>query len=312
MLEKSINDRELYTNLMNEIKKLNTDYRLVRRSRTYQLGVFMEQTLAHLKRGQLIKLARLYRKWMGFRRAKSYSGTSRKAAKSFSPNYFCDARIAVYTVVFGNYDQILEPYVAPDNVDYWLISDQEIDLSNSVWKRYDFSRFSDELENLNNAGKNRFFKMNPHAVFPDYRYSLYIDGNIQIVSDITEYVYHLGTPGIAMHMHSSRDCVYEEANAVLQAKKETKANIDAHMKYLRETGFPEHYGLLECNVIFRNSSEQCRSIMSDWWAEYQTRSKRDQLSFPYVLYKNSIPVEDVGTLGNNVYQNPSFRVVTHN
>ena len=200
----------------------------------------------------------------------------------------------------------------PDNVDYWLISDQDIDLSGSTWKKYDFSMFSDELKNLNNAGKNRFFKMNPHIVFPDYKYSLYIDGNIQIISDVTEYVYHLGESGIAMHMHSSRDCVYEEANAVLQAKKETRENIERHVKYLRETGFPEHYGLLECNVIMRNNSEKCKEVMSDWWTEYQTRSKRDQLSFPYVLYKNNIPVEDVGTLGENVYQNPSFRIVTHN
>jgi len=56
----------------------------------------------------------------------------------------------------------------------------------------------------------------------------------------------------------------------------------------------------------------CKKLMEEWWKEFLTYSKRDQISMPYVLYKNRISISEVGTLGNNVYENPSFRIVTHN
>ena len=35
--------------------------------------------------------------------------------------YFSDARIAVFTALFGDYDDIRDPLVHPDNIDYFII-----------------------------------------------------------------------------------------------------------------------------------------------------------------------------------------------
>lgn len=305
-------DKTIYSELMEEIKRLNSDYQGLRKSRNYKIGKAVNMTVVAIKNRKVEQAKKQFIRWKNAVRAKKFLGTPQKVKKNFSMNYFSNQRIAVYTVVFGKYDAIQEPYCHPDNIDYYLITDQDIDLNNSLWKKKDISGFENDLKNMSNAEKNRYFKMNPFDVFAEYEYSIYIDGNIQVISDLTEYIYRVGNCGFAAHMHSSRDCVYEESNAVLFAKKETKEHIDKHMEHLHEEHFPKHYGMLECNVLVRRKCDSCKQLMRDWWWEFLTYSKRDQLSIPYVLYKNGVSVSEVGTLGNNVYENPSFRIVTHN
>ena len=45
--------------------------------------------------------------------------------------------------------------------------------------------------------------------------------------------------------------------------------------------------------------------------EFNKHVKRDQLSFPLVLYKNNIKPENMATLGYNVYRDDSFEFVNH-
>lgn len=304
-------DSNSYTKLMNTIKTLNKDYIQVRRSSAYSTGTGVTQIIDHLRHFRVKELIRLYLKWSNLLSSGRFDRNVKNNGLTFAPNYFSYERIAVYTVIFGKYDKLLEPYVTPDNIDYWIITDQEIDLTNSAWKKKDINEFTKTIEKFTNIEKNRFFKMNVNTIFPDYKFTCYIDGNIQIISDITEYIYHIGNSGVAMHMHSSRDCVYDEMPAILHAKKASREQLDIHKKHLQKELFPTHYGMLECNVIVRENTSLCKRLMDNWWQEFTNYSKRDQLSFPFVLYKNNIQVSDVGTLGNNVYENPSFRVVTH-
>lgn len=305
-------DKAAYSSMMEELKKINHDYISIRKSKEYRIGKLIMLTIQYGKALKFSSLFKTYSKLIQLKNAKKYNGTAKSLNFCEKSNYFCKDRIAVYMVVFGEYDQLTEPYCSPDNIDYWIITDQNYDLSHSKWKKYDISGFEKELEGLNNIEKNRYFKMHPMTVFDKYRYSLYVDGNVQIITDVTEYVYHIGKTGISVHMHRCRDCVYEEAEAVVQAKKATRAIIDKHIQHLRECGFPQHYGLLECNVIMREHTLLCKKIMDEWWFEFLTNSRRDQLSLPYVLYKNNVAVDDVGTMGNNVMNNLSFRINVHN
>ena len=132
------------------------------------------------------------------------------------------------------------------------------------------------------------------------------------MTDLTEYISKIGESGLALHKHSNRNCVYKECEAILVMKKEKKENLDTHKEHLREENFPENYGMAECNVIVReHNNEKCIKIMEQWWEEFLNYSKRDQLSFPYVLFKNGVKIEEVTTLGDNVFKNYSFRILTH-
>lgn len=69
--------------------------------------------------------------------------------------------------------------------------------------------------------------------------------------------------------------------------------------------------MFECNVIVRENCLKCNEIMNAWWEEFRRFPKRDQISFPYILWKKGISQEDIGILGENIRENPYFRLVEH-
>lgn len=226
-------------------------------------------------------------------------------------NYFSDERIAVYTCIIGNYDSLQEPIVHPDNIDYYAITDFKIPVT-SMWQRIDANTFSD-IQGYSNALKNRYFKINPHKVFKDYKYSVYVDGNFRICTDFTEHVNRMAETGFSHFRHSKRMCVYEEAEVCRLLGKESSENIDRYINRLREHGFPENYGLLACDILVReHNNPLCIKVMEQWWVEFRDYVKRDQLSLPYVLFMNGIPIDAVVTLGGDVHKDYSFQILKHN
>lgn len=77
-------------------------------------------------------------------------------------------------------------------------------------------------------------------------------------------------------------------------------------------GFPRHFGLFETNVIIRfHNDPKCKAVMDTWWNEIETRTKRDQLSFTYSLWKNGLISDYVMSLGNCSRNSEYFSVVNH-
>lgn len=227
------------------------------------------------------------------------------------PNYFLEDRVAVYTCITGAYDKIAEPLFCPDNCDFYIVTDQDVS-GTSAWKKIEIDRQSEELKDLSNVEINRYFKMHPHILFPKYRYSIYLDGNIQPISDLTEFVNLIGKSGIAAHRHSFRNCVYKEAEVLVYLKKDDPKRIREHVNYLKNSEMPENYGLIECNVIAReHHNSVCKAVMKSWWEEFLKHSKRDQISFVHALYVNGVSVDDVATLGNNVFENDAIKKYGH-
>lgn len=300
-----------YTNHMESIKALNYDWICLRKSPQYKIGMVIFEILRDLKKKKIGMLFHQLKKWS---RAKKFKNRilacPNNAVKSKSPNYFSNDRIVVYTGIFGGYDKVIEPFVRPDNIDYVLITDDlDRDDTNSAWKNM---HLPGEYKELSNIEKNRFVKMNPHRLFPNYKYSIYIDGNIQVMTDLTEYVNKIANSGIGVHLHASRNCVYDEIDQIRKQKRDTIQSLEKHKAYLESAGMPKNYGLCQCNVIAREHMNiKCIKVMEQWWSEFQIYSKRDQVSFPHVLYMNGIEISEVATLGSDFYSNPSFRICSH-
>lgn len=227
-------------------------------------------------------------------------------------NYFSTDRIAVYTAIFGEYDNLNEPECFPDNCDFYIITDQNVK-KDSIWKPIPLNLRDYELEGKSNIVKNRFFKMFPDKLFADYKYSIYVDGNFKILTDLTEFIHGMGKYGIKMHNHYRRNCVYKEIDKCLALGKDTSANLTAHKEHLVKEGMPGEYGLLEAPIIVReHHNPLCRKLMNDWWHEFLQYSRRDQISFPYVLWKNNIKTSEIALLGNDIYSNYAFKRLNHN
>lgn len=228
-----------------------------------------------------------------------------------APNYFSEKRIAVYMAIFGNYDEIIEPLVVPDNCDFYIITDQEVP-KQSVWQPLEVDLAAHGLEGKNGIIKNRFFKMHPHIIFPNHDFSLYIDGNVLLVADPTEFIDKMNKYGLMGHDHYRVNCSYVEVERSRVQKLGPETEYDEHIAYLESQGFPYDYGLIECTVLFREHSNPiCQELMEEWWLEFLDHSKRDQVNLPLVLWRRGIRTNEVAGLGTDMYSNYTFRRVPH-
>lgn len=225
---------------------------------------------------------------------------------------YYDKPIAVYTAVYGNYDKIKEPLYKSANIHYYVLTDQAIS-DKSVWKKIEYK--SEKIDELSGKDKSRYFKMCPDILFPEYEYSLYLDGNVQIKEDIFDIITYMKENHyfLAMNEHSIRDCIYDEGNAVIAFGLGRIRDVKSILHRYRKEGFPPKFGLFDNCIIFReHNNPQCKAIMKSWWDEYEKNScKRDQLSFCYCLWKNGFNKQDVLTIGSNAYKNPKFIIKEH-
>lgn len=221
-----------------------------------------------------------------------------------------DKKGVVYSCITGDYDSVENPLLLNKCLDYVLFTDNN-EIKSNVWTIIETDK-GDLKGNL----VNRFYKMHPFKYFGDkYDYSIYIDGNVQIISDVTS-LYNVAKKsksGLAMHKHYARDCAYDEADICIYNGKGDKQAINEQMEEYEKDGFPRKFGLLEATIIVTDlKSINSKKIYDEWWREfYNTNSKRDQLSLPYILWKNKYIISDVGIIGENEYLNPKFRIKKH-
>ena len=197
----------------------------------------------------------------------------------------------VYTSVFGNYDDVVEPKL-PEGWDWKCFSEQN---SLPIYE-----------DNMRNAKR---YKILPHRFLKEYEISIYIDGNYIIKRDVNELVdRYLNDVNAVFHNHNSqpaydkRNCIYDEAKTILMfGEKNMKITPERGMKNYKDNpeiivnqmkrytndNYPEQNGLITGGVILRRHNEKdCIKVMEDWWKEIRYGSKRDQLSFNYVAFKN--------------------------
>lgn len=134
---------------------------------------------------------------------------------------------------------------------------------------------------------NRKYKVNSHLFFPGET-TIYIDGNGRLEHKPSYYLKYLKKANIGVRAHLSRNCIYEEAEAVAHFGFEKISVIEEQMnKYIKD-GYPKHNGLTENGLLVRDSSVFTEIFNRRWWDEIKTHSARDQLSFCYVLWKHPI------------------------
>ena len=205
----------------------------------------------------------------------------------------------LYTTIFGGYDDITKPNL-PVGWDWKCFSEE-----NSI------PLYTD---NTRNAKK---FKVLPHRYLQNYEYSIFIDGNMYVVGNVDELIEkYLSDSNIAFFDHNKnrmdpRDCIYDEYNAIMNlGKNDPNQNFKDNpqvmydqVKRYQDEGYPSHNGLITGMVILRRHNEKdCIRVMEDWWTEIKYGSKRDQLSFNYVAWKNNTKFNYMdGDSRNNEY-----------
>jgi hypothetical protein len=134
---------------------------------------------------------------------------------------------------------------------------------------------------------NRWHKIHPHILFSDYEESLYLDGNIDMRTDILfNIIQNNDTIRIPIHNNS---CIYREAVNIIKSGKDKREHVEKMLKYLTNEHFPKDYGLNENCIIYRkHNDKEIIAMMNMWWELIEHYSKRDQLSLSFVLWKFNI------------------------
>ena len=207
-------------------------------------------------------------------------------------------RLVVYTCVTGGYDSPARPSVLPDWADY-VCFDGSLAPSG-----------------LDSTQRSRYHKLNPHVVLPEgYEYSLWIDGNIDILSDgFYEKLQQMMDSGVlyaGIH-HPQRDDVFDESVRILMNDRESFGRLVRVTRFLKKEGMPRHWGLDETNVILRkhNASEVVR-FDEFWWEMLSRWTSRDQMTQSYCLWKTGLRHEYILPEGLSAQNSPWFKYTRH-
>jgi hypothetical protein len=220
-----------------------------------------------------------------------------------------NARLVVYSTLFGDYDELFVP-------------------SREIAQGCDFVLFTDQLNvpppwrrgpvcfaGASNTLRSRFHKLLPHRLFPQYEWSLYVDANVDlgvIPGDFLARHRSLG-PDFFVFRHPKRASIVEELGACIEGRKDSGERMTRQVAHYLESGFRHAFPLTENNILLRRHNDPALAELSEaWWDEVRARSVRDQLSLPYVVekqnYRRIALFDDSWTRGRD---GDDFRVRPH-
>lgn len=204
-----------------------------------------------------------------------------------------DGGIVVYTAIFGGWDV----YVEPPEGDYRTVLFTD-DCCGTVVKRAHVVVVKGAGDPVRAA---RGFKINPMTYLGSATYSLWVDGSITMRNvDVNRLIEeNLRDADIALFAHPCRNCLYEEAQACVDLRKDDPNVIQRQVMKYQSEGCPKGSGLVETGVLLRRHSVKVAEFSRRWWREVMEFSRRDQISFPYVVWKTGVKYNIIpGTMGS--------------
>ena len=294
-------------NVEENIEKINKEYLEILYSKEYRLGKRMYKIKDSLKKNNIKELINYYKSYKIEKKVNKISSNDKSKEIKYNKGNKLYTNYAVYTCITNNYDKIYAPYFS--DTEFILFTDKINSNYNQIWQQREIP---DKVKSFKGNKINRYCKMHPFELLDNYDFSIYIDGNVQVISNISGLcdIAKNSKCGIAMHQHPSRNCAYVEAKACEIYHRGNVDKIKQQMKKYEKEGFPQNFGLCEATIIICDLKNPiAKKIMSDWYDEFcRSESERDQLALPYVIWKNGYKISDIGDLGNNLLFNPLFRI----
>jgi hypothetical protein len=217
-------------------------------------------------------------------------------------------KIAVLTSLFGDRDILQKPRNVFFGVDYYAFVDKTHNVN--VWQQKLCPAFTDDM--VFSARRNaKIYKVAPELFIPDYDYYFWVDATHEVVVHPEEIIReYVKDASIACFKHTTRDCAYAEGQEILRLNYDHPNNVINQLNWYYGQGFPQNNGLWEMSTFIRKNCPETHTLNLMWWEQICRYSSRDQISFPYCLWKTGItPIQlpgfanginkETGTIGNN-------------
>lgn len=212
-------------------------------------------------------------------------------------------KILVYTVLASQYDNLYE-IQHEKGIDYYCFTNNK-NLKSDSWN----IEYISNPDNLDDERLQKKYKFLINEKFEEkYDLVFYIDCNCRVIASIREYIKDncdLDNYNLFIIGNNKNDCIYEEAKTCIQLKQDNAKLIEKEMKFIKEEGFPEHYGLLTSELILRKTSDKkIRKMFKDIVDMIMNYSKIDQLATMYVLWKytyNKLQIIELDQYNNKYF-----------
>lgn len=190
----------------------------------------------------------------------------------------------VYTCITNSYDIPKKPEFVTKGWRYILFTDTP-NLHVTGWEIIQVKN----PDNLDPVRLARRVKTMYWEYLPNHDLNIWIDANVKMLANLYDFCNCVmdDKHEIWITKHPQRSCVYEEANACKKLKKDSNTLIDKQISKYKSEGMPKLQGLVETNVILRKNTPNVQGLMKKWFEQIKTHSRRDQLSFNYVLWKTN-------------------------
>lgn len=197
-------------------------------------------------------------------------------------------RKAVYTFIFGDYDDLKSPTIITPGWDYICFTDDP-SLRSDVWdvRLSPRGRADRQLEHKKYGIKHMILF---HRYLKGYNLSLSIGAQLELNCNLDDLMreHFRASDDMMICRHEERDCIYDEAEVCKTSVLDDPARIDAHMQRYRAMGYPAHNGLYATGIIARwHDRANVRAMCEFWWEEYRRGSRRDQLSLNYAIWRSA-------------------------
>jgi len=216
---------------------------------------------------------------------------------SRSENQWFTGKGAVYTIITGGYDELVEPAFINEDWDYYCFTDTPERFQSNVWK---IVKLDTDIQGP--LISQREVKMKPYVYLPEYDYTIYLDGKMGIQGDLTRYIKaYSKESSMLCFPHPVRRTLIEEVKAIIYYGKADPSQIQNQVDTYMQEGYQDQNLIAETACLVRsNRDDRLKRVMEDWFDEIKTKSHRDQLSLGYVCWKNQYEF-DVCDL--NIYSN---------
>lgn len=197
--------------------------------------------------------------------------------------------LIIYTCITNGKDDLKE-YLPEKGVRYICFTDGSVtpkgdqwEVRPLVWKHDDPTKTA------------RFHKCAAHAVLPEHKWSVWMDGHISPKvkqSEIVDWMTKEGKVFGAM-VHTERECIYQEMVTLMDLGIEKERTIKFLFERYKSEGFPQKFGLHRTGVLVRKNVDCNTKFNEMWWNEILHNSKRDQLSFDYTRWLMNFYIQEL-------------------
>jgi hypothetical protein len=140
----------------------------------------------------------------------------------------------------------------------------------------------------------KHYKWQSHIYLEDYELVVWVDAYIAPASFAGDKLYQWVTLmnernlSILHRKHDVRDCIWDECEAVVTAKRDTPENVKKVLDLLTQEKMPYHVGLYDTNIIVKfHRLPEVRKVSDEIARLLEEYTTRDQLVVTLVYYKNN-------------------------